>query len=74
MDGDYMSNRERLLQDINVMPDDLINLFEGFWEIMKKREAEYDEASFAQAIEDSRNGKLYGSFTNGADAIKAMLA
>jgi hypothetical protein len=68
-----MSTRERLMNDINIMPDELINLFEGFWEIMKKREEERDEESFLQAIEDSRNGNLYGPFTTGAEAIASML-
>jgi hypothetical protein len=72
-ESDFMSTREMLKRDIDIMPDYIVQMIGLFWDTMRKHDEERDEASFLQAIEDSRNGKLYGPFKTGAEAIASML-
>jgi hypothetical protein len=68
-----MSTREKLKLDIDTVPDDIVNVIEGIIIAFKKREVELDEYSLIQAIEDSRNGNVFGPFDTVEEAMASML-
>jgi hypothetical protein len=68
-----MSVREKLKLDIDTVPDDIVNVIEGIIIAFKKRETELEEYSLIQAIEDSRNGNVFGPFDTVEEAMASML-
>jgi hypothetical protein len=69
-----MSTREIIKNDIDIMPDYVINAINGILIAFKTREAELEEEkSFWQAVEDSENGNVFGPFDTPAEAIASML-
>jgi hypothetical protein len=68
-----MSVREKVKRDIDSVPDDIVNVIEGILMAFKKREEKLDELSLMQAIEDSRNGNVFGPFDTVDEAIASML-
>jgi hypothetical protein len=68
-----MSTREMIKNDIDVMPDYIINAINGILIAFKKREEELEEESFWQAIEDSETGNVFGPFNTPEEAIASML-
>jgi hypothetical protein len=72
-ESDIMSTREKIKRDIDIMPDYIIQMFDYFWETLRKQEEERDEESFLKAIEDCETGNVYGPYYSVKDAMKAML-
>jgi hypothetical protein len=68
-----MSTREMIKRDIDIMPDDIVNVIEGILLAFKKREERFEELSLIQAIEDSRSGNVFGPFDTADEAIDSML-
>jgi hypothetical protein len=68
-----MSTRERVKIDIDTVPDDIVTVIEGILLAFKKREEELDRLSLIEAIEDSRNGNVFGPFDTVEDAMTSML-
>jgi hypothetical protein len=75
MEGFIMSTREAFINDVRVMPEELIRRFDRIWKRQKARiERERHERKLLKLSQDCRNGKnVYGPYTTAEEAIRSML-